>query len=47
MTTKDEQFAERARENARRSAIAQGFTEHVTDLDAIRQLRVLLRTTIE
>lgn len=38
------EFTARAREAARRSRVAQGFSETVTDPDALRLLRVLLRS---
>ena len=38
-----DEFAERAREAARRSAAEQGLSETVTDPEALRLLRVLLR----
>lgn len=38
-----EEFAERARENARKSAVAQGIPKTVTDPAALRLLRTLLR----
>ncbi|SFA61494.1 hypothetical protein SAMN05444374_1186 [Rhodococcoides kroppenstedtii] len=37
-----EEFAERAREDARRSAVEQGLPETVTDAGAIRLLRALV-----
>ncbi|MCW2090245.1 UNVERIFIED_ORG: hypothetical protein M2328_003525 [Rhodococcus erythropolis] len=36
------EFAERARESARTSAVAQGFQETVTDPESLRLVRVLL-----
>lgn len=38
-----DEFAERAREAARKSAVAQGLPETVSDPEALRLLRVLLR----
>lgn len=38
-----EEFAQRARESALASAAAQGFSPTVSDPDAVRLLRTLLR----
>lgn len=38
-----EEFAQRAREAALASAAAQGFSPTVSDHDALRELRALLR----
>lgn len=40
-----DEFAKRAREAARKSAVAQGHSETVSDPEALRLLRVLLRGT--
>lgn len=40
-----EEFAECARQTARRTAVEQGFTEIVTDLETVRNLRELMRKT--
>lgn len=39
-----DEFAKAARESARQSAKAQGFSETVTDPQALRLLRVLLNS---